>query len=454
MSVSIRPHFGTDGIRGNAERDLTDKFVVALGKSIASAIFDDLKNKNATTDQVTVLIGRDSRSSGIRIEAALSEGLILGGCLVKFLGILPTPAIAINAQELGTYACAITASHNPAQDNGIKVFASGGIKTDDLFENNIEKYLDIYIEDLNIDYEKQFEIFDLTESALKTYCSFLMSKFNDLDLSGISIALDCANGASYEVAPSIFETFGANVLAINTQSDGVNINNKCGATDLDSLINFVKENNVDIAFAFDGDADRIMLLDENANVYDGDYILALLAKELKIDPKVVVATSMSNGSLKQYLDSIDYEFIETDVGDKNVAIAMAESNSTLGGEQSGHIIALDYSPFGDGILIALLISKILLSKKVKASEILNLFTPMVQLHEKVVVANKAKAVSSDKIEQSMEEHLELLGDNARIVIRPSGTEDIVRIMVEANKKDLAIRSMNELIDVVKESCKG
>ena len=455
----LRPHFGTDGIRGNAENELTDDFVFALGQAISTAIFDEI-TKNKSDEIVEIIIGRDTRISGARIEKHMSDGLIMGGARVTSVGILPTPAISLNVEKQNVYACAITASHNPAEDNGIKVFMRGGTKTDEEFEAKIEHYLDIYLNSkTKVEVLHEFEVKDATGFSFDTYIAWLSTLFSDLSLNDVTVALDCANGASYETAPTIFEQLGAKVLAINTENNGVNINNKCGATHLESLQNFVKKSNtIDLAFAFDGDADRIVVVDEIGNVYDGDYILALLASEMGFDPRIVVATSMSNGALKQYLSTINYDFLETQVGDKNVAIGMAETGAKIGGEQSGHIIVTDYAPFGDGVLIALLISKIYASKKIedetiKLSEMLNLFTPMVQLHEKVVVSNKFKAESSPKISDATQAHLEKLGEGSRIVIRPSGTENIVRIMVEASEKELAEKSMKDLISVVEEACK-
>lgn len=458
--MAVRPHFGTDGIRGNAENDLGDEFVFALGQAISTAIFDEV-TKNKSDEIVEILIGRDTRISGARIEKQLSDGLIMAGARVTSVGILPTPAIILNAQKQNLYACAITASHNPASDNGIKVFCRGGSKTDEEFEAKIEHYLDIYLDGkVDVEVTHEFETQITTGFSFDTYIGWLSTLFSELSLAGITVALDCANGASYETAPTIFEQLGAKVLTLNTENNGVNINNGCGAMHLESLIEYVQKlSTIDLAFAFDGDADRIMVVDEQGNVYDGDHILALLASELGFDPRIVVATSMSNGGLKKYLSSINYDFIETEVGDKNVMTAMVESGAKIGGEQSGHIIVSDYASFGDGALIALLISQIFVAKKledesVKLSEIFQLFSPMVQLHEKVVVSNKFQAESSPTIDQATSAHLEKLGKGARIVIRPSGTEDIVRIMVEANKRELAENSMEDLKSVVELACKG
>ena len=456
MSITQRPHFGTDGIRGNAEQELTNHFVYALGKAIGSAIIDEHPDD---IEFIEIIIGRDTRRSGERILYSLASGLSSLGINVVNIGILPTPGISLNAEKRNSYACAITASHNPVQDNGIKVFSQGGVKTDEIFEEKIESLLNKFLQDeYDTDNFATIKINDNSKLAYETYINWLHSVFETLSLSGLTIALDCANGASCKPAPEIFTKLDANVLAINTQENGININNKCGATNLESLTKFVNTNPVDIAFAFDGDADRIIVLDENAKIYNGDHILALFALNQNLDPKTVVATSMSNGGLKQFLNNIDTNFIETEVGDKNVTQAMKVSSSKIGGEQSGHIIHSDYAFFGDGVLIALLISEIYAKKKkimqkYKSSELLNLFEPMVQIHEKVQVSNKALAATSINIEEAIKQHLFMLGENARIVIRPSGTENIVRIMVEADEKDMAEKSIIELIDIVKESCK-
>ncbi len=454
MSQIKRPHFGTDGIRGNADADLNDDFIFALGKSIYASILD-IQNG---LEEFTILIGTDTRTSGTRIKNALSAGLQHSGVKIIDVGILPTPAISLNAKIENAYACAITASHNPSEDNGIKVFAKGGAKTDDKFETLIENYLDKYI---SLDEEPditELKMSDGIKNAYTNYLSWLKDFFDPQNLKGLKVALDCANGASFDTGPKTFSNLGAQVEAINIENDGTNINKNCGATNLESLQNHVNKVDIDIAFAFDGDADRIIVLDQNGKMYDGDYILALLAKELKSEPKTVVATTMSNGALKRYLEDTKVNFLQTDVGDKNVAIGMLDSNAKIGGEQSGHIIHKDYADFGDGVLIALLISNIFIKNRIifpnlKASEMLDLFTPMVQLHDKVKVANKTLASSSTKIREAIDSQLSILGSNARIVIRPSGTENVVRVMVEADDEDSAKNSIAILIDVVKENCK-
>lgn len=447
-----RPHFGTDGVRGTVGVNLSPEFAYVLGLAVPAVL-------GIEHDYV---VGRDTRKSGKELSNAFISGLISQGATVQDLGVLPTPGVASIARDTNSFCCVITASHNPAEDNGIKVFDKGGLKTSEELESKIEDKISELLEE---DFDERYEPvdvnleFDGMGSAL--YVSNLHRKSGVESLSGLNVVLDCANGAAYGIAPTVFKMFGAETISINTESDGININNKCGATHLDQLVNTVLESNADIGFAFDGDADRVMVADNKGNVRDGDNILALFALELKEDGELVkdtvVATSMSNGGLKQLLQQNSINFVETQVGDKYVFAAMEETGAVLGGEQSGHVIRKDIAPWGDGILNALLVSEILVSKKrsgqtLDSRNLFDLFTPMAQVQEKVSVSNKSKAVDNSTLKDAINEHIQILGDNSRVIIRPSGTEEVVRITVEAQDKAAAHASAEQLVDIVKEVC--
>jgi phosphoglucosamine mutase len=440
------PHFGTDGVRGTAGENLTTQFVYCLGRAIVEAM-----------GAQEFLIGRDTRMSGKELSDALISGLVDASASATNIGILTTPAIAVNADHKNVAACVITASHNPAEDNGIKVFDVGGNKISEETERSIETQLFELIESSATTNIVHHDI-DANEAqaAQNFYEAFLLNACGQPDLSSLTIAIDCANGASFDVAPRVFEHTGAKVIAINTESDGQNINNQCGATHLDPLMKLVGESQADIGFAFDGDADRVICVDDKGVLRDGDYILALFAEDLHergaLINNTVVATSMSNGALKQLLESDSIVFCETPVGDKYVASEMARTGAVLGGEQSGHIIRSDKSQWGDGILNALLISDVLVRSKKTPHDLLNLFHPMAQLHGKIAVAHKAKAQENSAISTSINKELEGLGDGARIIVRPSGTEDVVRITVEAQDEAQANESLARLSSLVEEVC--
>ncbi len=449
--MNARPHFGTDGVRGTFNDALTPEFVYLLGVAVAQVM-----------PNVEFIVGRDTRMSGPVLRDALISGLVSGGAQATDIGIITTPGIAANAYANNVAACAITASHNPASDNGIKVFGVGGVKIDSKTEGQIEQTVSRLIEaDHPVEIIPILEVGEERAAAHERYKSFLIDKAGECDLSGLRIVLDCANGASFDMAPEIFSTYGADVIAVNTESDGVRINDQCGATHLRSLCDSVATYKADIGFAFDGDADRVMVVDNKGIVRNGDDILALFAAYLKknslLKHDLVVATAMSNGGLGTFLKDNSVELRETPVGDKYVLAEMITSGATLGGEQSGHIIRADKTMWGDGILNALLISSLFAEHRrgeptVTSFELFDLFTPMVQLHDQIHVMHKEIARDNPRIAQSIDQECALLGPNARIIIRPSGTEDVVRITVEGLIEKSAQESMDRLTKVITEVC--
>lgn len=444
------PSFGTDGVRGTYGKDLFQHYVYALGRAIATSL----------GVEVPFDIGRDTRTSGPDLFVALSAGLIHEGAKVNDLGILPTPAISMLAKSKSHRACVITASHNPAQDNGIKVFDVGGKK----ITKELEVKIETSIKELGVNHNIVFDTYkepDNSGIGTESYLQYLEQFGAAGSLDGIRVVLDCANGAAYRVGPAAFETAGAQVIAINTEADGKHINENCGATHLDPLIEEVQEQNADIGFAFDGDADRIIAVDDNGIIRDGDCIIALFALEMKasnqLNKDAVVATGMSNGALKKFLNNNDISFHEVPVGDKYVLDKILKENLSLGGEQSGHIIRTDVATWGDGVINALLIAQIFTEKRrqndhLTSFELFDLFIPLKQLHDKISVNHKGKAVNNDVILASIRQEIKSLGEPSRVIIRPSGTEDVVRITVEGLDENSVRQSLERLGAIVKEVC--
>ena len=445
-----RPKFGTDGVRGTFGKDIDSEYAFVLGIAIARTL-----GTNAE-----FIVGRDTRGTGQVLSNALIDGLESVGAVVIDIGILPTPGIAAIARRDSKRACVITASHNPASDNGIKVFETGGVKITSEIEELIENEIDaLYaLETSFVENNRRTETGTIFSQE---YVSQLVDEIGSRSLEGLKVVLDCANGASYSTAPSAFLLCGARVNAINIESDGLNINNECGATHLSALVKEVLETKADVGFAFDGDADRVIVVDEKGVVRDGDYILALFAKEMKSNEQLsgnsIVATSMSNGGLKIFCNENGIEFLETQVGDKYVLEALLDNDFSLGGEQSGHIIRRDFSDWGDGTLNALLVSRILNELRInnsgfKVSEAFDLFIPLVQKHSKVPASHKAMASDNREIIEATEKELAILGNESRIIIRPSGTEPVVRITVEGKLESEVVNSMERLEKIVESVC--
>lgn len=450
MSNSTRPKFGTDGVRGTYGENLTAEFVYNFGRAITRVLGSDIE----------FLIGRDTRMSGPVLTNALIAGIEEEGGKIRDAGILTTPGIATIARRDSLRACAITASHNPASDNGVKVFDVAGVKIDSDTEQAIEVELEKLL-DSSDPYEPIEKELSPVSDVTKDYVAYLYDALNGTSLEGLTVALDCSNGAAYGVAPAVFLLANSRIVAINTESDGVHINDNCGATHLGALVQCVRENRADIGFAFDGDADRVIVVDNSGNVRDGDTILALFAAEMKdnddLSNNTVVATSMSNGGLKAYLHEQDINFVETSVGDKYVLEEMLKNSFALGGEQSGHIIRTDFATWGDGVLNALLIAKIFSekrksNKKLTSTELLQLFSPMIQLHDKVHVHNKALSENNEEIEMAISNELAALGEGSRVIVRPSGTEEVVRITVEGLIEKSVQESLSRLAHLVQEVC--
>ncbi len=440
--------FGTDGIRGLANVDLTAELALDVAVAAAHILVESLGDKSKRPHAI---VGQDSRASGEFLEAAVVAGLTSAGVDVYRVGVLPTPAIAYLVAESGAdLGVMISASHNPAPDNGIKLFARGGEKLADSLEAAIEARMgEPWQRPTGAHVGRVIE----DASAREKYIAHLL-KSVDVSLSGIKVVVDCANGAASFVAPVALEKAGATVIAIANKPDGLNINDGVGSTHLDFLRDAVLKNKADIGIAHDGDADRCLAIDAAGNVIDGDFILAILAQGFKsrgkLNEATVVATVMSNLGFLIAMKDAGINVVKTAVGDRYVLENMLENKYTLGGEQSGHIIMREFAGTGDGLLTALqLIAEMARSKKSlqELSKIMNRF-PQVLINVSGVA--KEKLDSSTAIKAAVTKYEAELGDAGRILLRASGTESLVRVMVEAQSDNIAKEIAEKLAAVVKE----
>ena len=440
--------FGTDGIRGLANVDLTAELALDVAVAAAHILVESLGDKSKRPHAI---VGQDSRASGEFLEAAVVAGLTSAGVDVYRVGVLPTPAIAYLVAESGAdLGVMISASHNPAPDNGIKLFARGGEKLADSLEAAIEARMgEPWQRPTGAHVGRVIE----DASAREKYIAHLL-KSVDVSLSGIKVVVDCANGAASFVAPMALEKAGATVIAIANKPDGLNINDGVGSTHLDFLRDAVLKNKADIGIAHDGDADRCLAIDAAGNVIDGDFILAILAQGFKsrgkLNEATVVATVMSNLGFLIAMKDAGINVVKTAVGDRYVLENMLENKYTLGGEQSGHIIMREFAGTGDGLLTALqLIAEMARSKKSlqELSKIMNRF-PQVLINVSGVA--KEKLDSSTAIKAAVAKYEAELGDAGRILLRASGTESLVRVMVEAQSDNIAKEIAEKLAAVVKE----
>ena len=428
--------FGTDGIRGVVNNFLTHDLAIKCGNAVAQ------EKSNAK-----ILIGGDTRISRAFLSNAFSVGAMSAGANVVDIGVCTTPGIAYITSILDfDYGVVVSASHNPAQYNGIKVFNEKGIKLGDKREEALERK---FVHEINNDYPN-IGSHEYLPNLCKKYEEHLKSCCG-VNLNGLTIVIDGSNGASYKIAPSVFRDLGAKVIAINCHDDGKNINNKCGSTSPEKMCATVKKYKADMGFAFDGDADRIIASDENGNVIDGDVIIFMLAKYFKEQGKLtkdtVVGTRHTNMGLEKDLQNLGIKLIRTDIGDKYVIAKMEEENLNLGGEKSGHIIFRDYATTGDGILTGIKLAEMVKVKNKKISELAfaNLYP---QVNIDCVVSDKVKIINSEILNNAIEHNQKLLGDDARIMVRVSGTEPKIRIMVESQNSTLAESCAKDLESIV------
>jgi len=442
--------FGTDGVRGVANTELTPELAFKLGKAGAHILA-----KNATGTP-RILIGKDGRRSGDMLEAALTAGLCSIGAEVYQAGILPTPAVAYLIQRYKFDAgIMITASHNPMADNGIKFFSSKGFKLPDQLEEEIEAL--IYTNaTLPCPEGEGVGIVRTYPYALEDYASFVVSTVPNLRLDGMKIALDCANGATSVIAPIIFEKLGADVHTLHNRPNGININANCGSTHMDSVRKFVTSHHLNLGLAFDGDGDRMFAVDENGQEIDGDRILAICGLDLfennQLAKNTIVATVMSNQGLEVFCRERNITLFRTDVGDRYVLKKMIEDDLSLGGEQSGHLIFRKHSTTGDGILAGVQLLSVLYRKKKSMAEMAKLVEifPQVLINAKVSNDKKHQLQADPQIKKALAEVEANLSADERILVRPSGTEPLVRVMIEGRDAAKITEWATKLVQIIEE----
>ena len=420
-----KKYFGTDGIRGLVGRgNITPDFIMRLGWA-AGKVF-------ASSGKKRILIGKDTRTSGYMFESALEAGLSAAGVDIILVGPMPTPAIAYLTQTFKADAgIVISASHNQFFDNGIKFFNNKGEKLDDEIEFAIEDILDSR-EITTVDSESLGKARRLNDAGGR-YVEFCKSTCGHLDLTGMTIALDCANGATYDVGPKVFEELGATVIPIAINPDGININNACGSTKPARLQSKVLETGADLGIAFDGDGDRVAMVDHKGEIVDGDELIFIIASFLKKQGKLeggVVGTLMSNLGFERALERADIEFVRAKVGDRYVLEEMNKRNWVIGGENSGHILCKNATSTGDGIVAALQVLKALVESGQKLYTAKSGMRKYPQEMINVTLASKVDVMSIESVQLAVKKAEEELGDNGRVLLRPSGTEPVVRVMVE------------------------
>lgn len=450
-------YFGTDGVRGTANKDLPVDLAYKIGLASSDVLINNINGKHAKPN---VIIGKDTRISGDMFESAIAAGICAGGCNAVLTGVVPTPAIAFLVKERGFDAgIMISASHNHAFDNGIKIFNSNGFKFSDELEKKIEQTIDNY---KNIKLKTGESIGRITwnNTLIKIYTDHI-SEVNKIinSKNNIRVLIDCANGSASVTAEKIFDAEKVSYSIINSNPDGLNINDNCGSTHLDGLIKRMKMGGFDIGFAFDGDADRCLAVDETGEIIDGDKIVCILADEMKKNGRLkndaVAVTTLSNMGLHKFCESRGINVETTNVGDRFVLECMLEKNISVGGEQSGHIIIRDYATTGDGQITAVLIIDILRRYKEygkKASEIFGAVKsyPQISVNVKAENGKKKEIMSDETVLNAVEKIKGLLNGNGRILLRASGTEPLVRIMVEGENEETITGYAKEIERVISE----
>lgn len=444
-------YFGTDGIRGVANEVLTAELAFKLGRAVGHAFLENEHN-----EKPFVIVGRDTRISGHMLENALAAGFLSVGVNVMKLGVVSTPAVAYLTKEMKANAGAmISASHNPFEDNGIKFFGANGFKLSDELEAHIEELLE---SDATFEHPVADGIGEIivNEEAVERYLRFI-SKTIHTDLDGLHIALDCANGSASALAPRLFSSLGAKISTIGTSPNGININAEIGSTHPEKLAAFVVEVGADFGLAFDGDCDRVIAVDEKGNIIDGDYMMFIMGKILKMQGKlkddVVVSTVMSNLGYYKATEREGIASIQTGVGDRFVVEAMVKGGYTLGGEQSGHIIFLEHATTGDGMLTGLQFASMVKKANRTVSELASEMPKFPQLLINVKVTNKKLIMESPILEQAITDVELQMAGNGRVLVRPSGTEELVRVMVEAETDDICKQYTNQLVEIVEQLSK-
>jgi phosphoglucosamine mutase len=444
-----RKLFGTDGIRGVANVDpMTGEVALQLGRAIAY-LFKEVKGRHR------IVVGKDTRLSGYMLETALASGICSMGADVMLVGPLPTPGIAFITTSMRANAgVVISASHNPYYDNGIKIFSHDGFKLPDQMEHQIEDLiLSNHLHSLRPTANAVGKAYRI-DDAIGRYVVFLKNTFpNDLTLDGLRIALDCANGAAYRVAPAVFEELGAEVIPTGVEPDGENINADCGSLHPEVIGRLVREKEADIGIALDGDGDRIVFVDRHGKLVDGDHILAIcglqLLSEKRLKKDTLITTVMSNMGLDRSIEAVGGKVVRTQVGDRYVVEEMVRGDYNLGGEQSGHTIFLDYNTTCDGILTALQVLAIMKQKERPLDELAKVMEPLPQVLYNVKVKEKKDLSDFQEIDEGIKKIEKSLGHSERILIRYSGTEPLLRIMVEGEDETKLHKYAQDLVELVK-----
>lgn len=451
----MRKYFGTDGIRRIANTDLTPELVYKVAKAGAYVL------SKHTNHAPTILIGRDTRLSGTLIESAMTAGFLSYGANVKLLGVIPTPAVAYLTKKLKADASVvISASHNTFEFNGIKFFSNKGMKIPDRLEEEIEEVMESgKLEELTAKNEK-IGVSEIREDLIDEYVYFFRKNFDeDIENNNredFKVLIDTANGATYKVVEKVFTNLGIKYKIINNKPDGININKNCGSTHLEMLQEEVVKGEFNLGIAYDGDGDRCLAVDENGNIIDGDKILAVISNYMKkngtLNKNTLVATVMSNLGLNKYAEKNNIKFIQTNVGDRYVLEQMLKDGYNIGGEQSGHVILLDYNPTGDGILTSLMLIKIILEENKTASEVCNIVKifPQVLVNAKVDSNKKDMYKNDTEIIQKIESIEKEFSGNGRTLIRPSGTEPLIRVMIEGEDINEITKRAKELAKLIEE----
>ena len=451
-------YFGTDGFRGEANRTLTADHAYTIGRFLGW-YYGMLKRRQGDSSPARIVIGKDTRRSSYMFEYTLVGGLVASGADAYLLHVTTTPSVAYVTRTEG-FDCGImiSASHNPYYDNGIKLINSNGEKMEESTISLIEDYIDGKLELFGQHYDEvpfahQEKIGCTIDyvAGRNRYMGYLIS-LGLYSFKGMRVGLDCANGSSWNIAKSVFDALGAKTYVINAEPNGTNINNNAGSTHIEGLQALVKEKGLDVGFAYDGDADRCLCVDEHGNVVDGDAILYIYGAYLKehgeLAGNTVTTTIMSNFGLYKAFDKLGIDYAKTPVGDKYVYEHMAQTGCRIGGEQSGHIIFSKYATTGDGILTSLKMMEVMLAKKKTLSELAAPFKIYPQVLKNVRVTDKKAAQDDVTVQEAVAKVADALGDTGRILVRESGTEPVVRVMVEAPDHDICQKYVDEVVDVI------
>lgn len=452
-------YFGTDGFRGEANCTLTADHAYKVGRFLGW-YYGQVKHRTGTDEPARIVIGKDTRRSSYMFEYSLVGGLVASGADAYLLHVTTTPSVAYVART-DNFDCGImiSASHNPYYDNGIKLINGSGEKMDESVIRLVEAYLDgdLFAFDRHWDelpLAKREQIGRTVDyvAGRNRYVGYLIS-LGMYSFKGMRIGLDCANGSSWNIAKSVFDALGAKTYVINAEPDGYNINKNAGSTHIEVLQKYVVDNQLDVGFAYDGDADRCMCVDEQGNVVTGDHILYVCGKYMKekglLPGNTVVTTIMSNFGLYKAFDELGIDYAKTKVGDKYVYEHMMLNNNRLGGEQSGHIIFSKHASTGDGILTSLMVMEVMMDKKKSLSELCQGFTFYPQVLKNIRVANKANAQNDEDVQAAVSQVAAALGDTGRILVRESGTEPVIRVMVEAESRETCEKYVDQVVDVIR-----